>query len=337
MLERKELIGLMKFAAKADRSKAMTYEVAGQTLSIDAINTTLRNELKENYMKDYYSFNENANKIFALMTEVIDEVLPKKVMEQYGQFATVKTFNQGDKAEFSRKIGKTRAKQFITKAAREGIYEVFKLGVEKISIEMTAVGGAAQVSLEEFLDGVVDFSELMEVVLEGLDEAVYKEMAKALIATIDNLPSANKVSDNKFDETSFDNLIAVASAYGDPVIYCTAEFAMTMMPADKWISNGMKDERWRNGYFTTYKGRKVIILPQSYEDETNAKKVIDPSYAWIIPGGETPIYVGFEGQTIMRQVENADWSKEFQAYKKFGVATVVSSAVCSYRNTSLTF
>ena len=78
-------------------------------------------------------------------------------------------------------------------------------------------------------------------------------------------------------------------------------------------------------------------MPQSFTDETNSKKVIDPSYAWIMPSTEAPVYVGFEGNTIMRQVDNEDWSKEFQAYKKFGVATVVNSGICSYRNTSLTF
>lgn len=336
MMDRKNLVSLMKFALSADKNKAMTYSVEGQTLSLDAINKTVRDELNE-YAKDYYSFNENINKIFSLITEAIDEVLPKKVMEQYGKFATVKTFAQGDKAEFSRKLGRTRAKQFITKVANEGVYETFKLGKEKVSMNMEAIGGAAQASLESILDGEVDFSDLIQIILEGMDDAIYAEIAKALISTIDSLPTANKVSTNEFNEASFDKLLAVASAYGDPVIYCTKEFAMTMMPADKWISNGMKDERWAKGYFTTYKGHQVIVMPQSFTDETNSQKVIDPSYAWIMPSTETPVYVGFEGNTIMRQLDNQDWSKEFQAYKKFGVATIVNSGICSYRNTSLTF
>ena len=47
----------------------------------------------------------------------------------------------------------------------------------------------------------------------------------------------------------------------------------------------MKDQMWNNGYLANYKGHRVIVLPQSFEDETNSVKVIDPQYAWIIPTG----------------------------------------------------
>ena len=99
----------------------------------------------------------------------------------------------------------------------------------------------------------------------------------------------------------------------------------------------MKDQKWNNGYLANYKGHRVIVLPQSYEDETNAKKVIDPSYAWIIPtGAEKPVKVAFEGQTMVREFENHDWSREIQIYKKVGVGAIITNNICVYQNTSLT-
>ena len=100
----------------------------------------------------------------------------------------------------------------------------------------------------------------------------------------------------------------------------------------------MKDQRWNNGYLANYKGHRVIVLPQSYEDETNSKKVIDPSYAWIIPTGsnEKPVKVAFEGQTIVDEFKNYDRSREVQVYKKVGVAAVITNNICVYRNTTLT-
>lgn len=104
-----------------------------------------------------------------------------------------------------------------------------------------------------------------------------------------------------------------------------------------WISDNMKDQKWNNGYLANYKGHRVIVLPQSYEDETNAKKVIDPSYAWIIPtGAEKPVKVAFEGQTMVREFENHDWSREIQIYKKVGVGAIITNNICVYQNTSLT-
>ena len=334
-LERKELLGLMKAAASADASKSLTYSVAGQTLSIDAMNSTLREELNV-YAKDYATFRENKNLLMALMEETLDEVLPRRVMERYGDFAEVKTFAQGEKAVFTKKTGKQRAKQFITKVGHAGRYEVFKLATKTFGMEMQAVGGAAQIGLEEFLDGRVDFAELIQIVLETMDERVYEEIAKQLIAGIEALPAANKTVQTGFVATEFDKLLAIASSYGAPAIYCTYEFAVKMIPDSAWISEAMKNERWAKGYFTRYKGYPVIILPQSYTDETNTVKVIDPSYAWIFAGDTKPVKVGFEGQTLVREVENEDWSREFQAYKKFGVISIMNSDVFSYRDSSLT-
>ena len=99
----------------------------------------------------------------------------------------------------------------------------------------------------------------------------------------------------------------------------------------------MKNQKWNNGYLANYKGHRVIVLPQSYEDETNSKKVIDPAYAWIIPtgGNDKPVKVAFEGQAIVREIENDDMSREVQVYKKLGVAAIVTNNICVYVNTSL--
>ena len=90
------------------------------------------------------------------------------------------------------------------------------------------------------------------------------------------------------------------------------------------------------GYLGNYKGHQVIVLPQSFEDETNTTKIIDPSYAWIIPtGAEKPVKVAFEGATIVNEYENRDLSREIQVYKKVGVGALITNNICVYRNTSL--
>jgi hypothetical protein len=336
MLERNELFSLVKTLAKADPSVATAYSFGDQSYSYDVLNETARRELNE-YLGSNALYRENKNMFFSLMEEVLTDVLPKKVLAQYGDFAEVKVFGQGDKPVFKRKLGRQRAKQFITNVGLAGVYEVFRLGEESFEVTTEAIGGAARIGIEEFLDGRVDFSELIAIVMEGLDERVYQKIADSLIAAIDQLPANNYVAEPAFDEAKFDKLLAVVSAYGIPTIYCTYEFAVTMMPADKWISEAMKDEKWANGYFTTYKGHRVIILPQSFVDEKNTEKVIDPGYCYIMPSGEgKPVKVAFEGATAVKEVDNEDWSKEFRVYKKLGVATIITNNIAIYRNTSLT-
>jgi hypothetical protein len=287
-------------------------------------------------------YRKNKDTIFSLIEQTLDEVLPRKVTESYMQFAEVKVFGQGDRPIFRRKLtSNNRAKQFITRIGLAGVYEVFKLGKNEESFEVrtSAIGGAAQIGLEEFLDGRVDFAEVTRIVYEGMEELIAKEVAHALKASINQIPPANRVAANGFDETEFDRLIYIASAYGVPAIYCTYEFAVKMIPQEAWrYTEGMKEELWRTGRLANYKGHTVTILDQGFEDETNSRKVIDPGYCWIIPSGSNskPVKIAFEGQTLVQELDNrGDWSKEIQVYRKVGVVAMLTNDICCYVDTSL--
>jgi hypothetical protein len=175
--------------------------------------------------------------------------------------------------------------------------------------------------------------------MEGMDELIYREIAAALKASINQLPPANRVAGPGFDEVEFDRLLTVAAAYGVPTIYCTYEFAVKMIPSEAWrYTEAMKDELWRTGRLASYKGHKVVILEQGFEDETNETKVIDPGYAWIIPTGadSKPVKVAFEGSTIVDEFNNpGDRSREIQVYKKVGVVAMLANNICAYVDTSL--
>ena len=341
MLDQKNLIELAVKVAKASNSAATSYSWNGQSLSYEAMNETLRKEFLE-LAPTYAAYRENKNTIFAIIEQIIDDVVPAKVTEAYQQFAEVRQFAQGDKPLFRRKLGNNnRAKQFITRVGLAGIYEVFKLGKNEESFEVptSAIGGAAQIGFEEFLDGRVDFAEVVNIVMEGMDELIYKEIAHALKAAVGQLPPANRVAAPGFDEDEFDRLIMNAAAYGIPTIYCTEEFAVRMIPTEDWrYTEAMKDELYKNGRLLDYKGRKVVILPQGFEDGTNERKVIDPGYCWIIPAGadNKPVKVAFEGGTIVDEWTNqGDRSRELQVYKMVGVVAMLANNICAYVDTSL--
>ena len=340
MLDKKNLIALAKTVARANPSAPVAYSFNGENYNYEQLNETLRQEFNE-YAGTYALYRENKNLIFSVIEETLNEVLPKRVEEQYAQFAEVRTFAQGDRPIFRRKTNsRTRAKQFITRVGLAGIYEVFKLAPNEESFEVrtSAIGGAAQIGFEEFLDGRVDFAEVVAIVMEGMDELIYKEVAHALKASVYQLPPANYVAVNGFDEKEFDRLLVIASAYGVPTIYCTYEFAVKMIPQEAWrYTEAMKDELWKTGRLANYKGKQVVILDQGFEDETNEKKVIDPGYAWIIPtGADTkPVKIAFEGSTIVDEYTNYDRSREIQVYKKVGVVAMLTNNICAYCDTSL--
>ena len=355
-LTRDQLIELARANAKASLNPSVAYSFGGEKLSAEALNKTFIKELNE-LGSTPQDFRENANLIYTLMEVGLTEVLPQKVLQAYGQFADVRTFAQGVKPVYKVRISeasKKRAKQFVTRVGLAGRYEVFKLDGYSLEVPTAAYGGAARIEWEELLDGRMTMNDYYSLVLEGMDEAVYREIAKALEALVSNVPSLQKTAQGSFNEGEMDKLLQIADSYGGKsTIYCTFEFAATMLPATTVASGGgvttnwggwsdaMKDEIWNNGYFATYKGHRVIILPQSFEDNVGDKgyadKIIDPSFAYIIPtGSEKPVKVAFEGAAQVKSFDNRDWSTEIQTYQKLGVATyMINPGICIYQNTAL--
>lgn len=341
MLDMINLVALAKATAKADKNSPVAYSFNGANYSYSQLDDTLRKEMNE-LVGTPALYRENKNLLFGLIEETISEVLPVKVADIYAGFAEVKNLAQGDKPIFRRKINsaKTRAKQFITRVGLAGRYEVFKLGgSESFEIKTSAVGGAAQIGIEEFLDGRVDFAELVEIVMDGIEEVIQLEVGEAMKAAIDQLPANNQHAQAGFNATQFDRLLSIADSYGKATIYCDARFAATIMPAEiAVLPDQMKMTLFEKGYFTSYKNHSVVILPNGLKDEQNNSLIYDPSYAWIIPAGANnkPAYIAIEGATLTKEVENDDWSRDIQVYKKVGVGVMLTNDICVYRNTALT-
>lgn len=337
-LQYSDMLALCKTVAKANPASPVAYSFGDKKFGYEDMHETLRSEFQA-LAPDYRTYVENQNTIFRLLEETFDDVLPERVMQQYSQFAEIKTFAQGDKPIFLQRIttaSRRRAKQFIGKVGLNGMYEAFRLDGRAYEVTTNAIGGAARIGFEEFLDKRINMADVLDIVLEGLDECIYVEIEKQLIGAAKNVQAANKHSDSKFNESQMDRLLSIADSYGKSTIYCTFEFAATMIPSEGWISDEMRNQKWNNGYLGNYKGHTVIVLPQSFEDETNTTKVIDPSYAFIIPtGAEKPVKIAFEGGTIAKSFTGYDNSEEIHIYKKVGVRAIFSNAICVYQNTTL--
>lgn len=338
-MNERDLLALMKIAAGANPSAPVTYSLGGQTvtMSYEAVQETLRNELNK-LACDKYAYEANRPLIFKLIEQTATEVVPQNLISRYGQFAEVQRFKLGDRPIFTRRMGRTRAKQFVTTVGVAGVYETFKLDKEYFEVKTSAHGTAVEISLYDFLTGRLDFGEMLQIVVEGMDERIYREIAVALMRSINQLPAANKHVSNGFDEQAFDALIATARAYGTPTIYTSYEFAAKIIPQTGWISDAMRDQMWAQGHLGNYKGSNVVIMPNSFEDETNSQKIIDPGYTWIIPTGADgrPVKVAFEGGLNMRELDNRpDWSRHIDMFQQVGVGVMLTNNICSYTDTSL--
>lgn len=316
--------------------------------SMEDANTALRAEIEklicdENGKRSRHAYNRNKEVLFELMEETIDEVLPVRVEQIFGQFAETKVLGQGEKASFSRKLGRMRGKSFVTTVSPAGTYEAFRLDRERFDVAVQAIGGAARIDWERFLDGLDDMNELVDIVMEGMEEAIYTAIYKQLERAYADLPSNNKAIANGFHGNIMDRIISVVKAYGnDAVIFCSPLFAAKISNEIVTAKNGYMStadiESIRNqGYVGLYKGTPVVVLPVSLEDESNEKFSHNPGLAFVMPAGkEKVVKLVFEGTTQIRDVENIDWSMEMQVYKKFGTAMLYYNNWGIYQDSELT-
>ena len=310
--------------------------------SLNDVNETLREELKA--FNNYSYYRANKNLLFQLIEEVANVVVPKKVIEQFGSFAEVQTVNPGEKIVFKQRTGVARGKRFVTVAGEYGTYRTFNVDSRDITMSPRVYAGAAILELGDFLCGRVDMAELMDIILEGLSDSIYKEVQGALVASFnaENRPAANKAEGSGLVVEDFDKVLNTVAAYGDSVtIYCTRAFASKLNNIPGWAGDSKRtaaqdfNDVREMGYVGRYKGANVVLLEQSFEDETNETPVVDDAYAYIIPAGkEKPVKIGIEGGTLIDEQRLQDGSIQVQAQHMFDVAVVANNYWGIYKDTS---
>ena len=295
----------------------------------------LRDELRkllcdENGRVNRYKYERNKIDLFELLSQNLDEVLPQSLTSALDMFTEIMRVPQGTRPEFRVTRGKQRGKQFVTRATESGNYETFRLDRDRFDLHIFAIGGAGQVDFERYLDGIESITDLYEVINEGMVDRIFELIQEMLLSTWKKMLPANKVLGNDFNPVAMKKLCNTVAAYGSPVIYCSAAFAAEMVNAivynntTKISDQDMVDIRER-GYIGKFQGVPVVIMPQSFTDETNENLVMNPSFAYVIPTGkEKMIKLIFEGNSYFREWDDheGDNSITLQAYTKVGLALV---------------
>jgi len=320
---------------------------APATFSVENVNEALVDELNQ-LAGSINQFMKNRYDIYEILIETADEIVPNRVIDALGTVAEIKVVEQGQKAVFKKKVGRTRAKKFLTQVGLSGVYETFRLDSTTFEIPAHAIGGAVTIDFERLLDGAESIKDVMDIMTEGLIDSVFLEVQKALRGALNATarPAVNKFSQNNFDGAEMMKLINVVRAYGQgAVIFAPPEFVAAMGP-DAIVPGGTGvqgvyapqdiDSIHEKGYVTMFRGTPIIQIPQSFVDENNQKTWIDPRLAYILPtGGEKVVKVVLEGDTQVNDFKNRDNSMEIHVYKKMGAAILTHHNWAIYENTGI--
>lgn len=335
-----EIKELALYAAKGE---------APANFSVENVDAALREELSA-MCSSINEFMRNQYDIFQILIETADAVAPKKVIDRMSMFADIRVVPDGTKVVFHKKVGKNRAKGFITRVGLGGVYETFRLDKEDFEIGVKAVGGAGTIDFERFTRGDESMADIMDIVTEGLEDAAYIEIANCLMASLDNAkrPAANQYKDNGFDAAHMQKLVNVVKRYDEnAVIFACDEFIDEMgpdavVPAITGVAQGIYspddiDAIHRFGRIKLFRGTPIVELPQGFVDDNNDKTWVNPQFAYVLPTGrEKVVKFVFEGDTQMWQNTGKDRSMEINFYKKMGAGIITYNNWGLYQNYKLT-
>lgn len=324
--------------------------------SMENVNDALVEELSK-LAGSVNQFMKNRYDIYEIIIEAADEVVPQKVIDAVGIFADVRQVGQGQKALFKTKLGRARARKFLTQVGLSGVYETFRLDKGSFEVGAYAIGGACTIDFERMLDGAEDMAELVGLLTEAQTDAVYQQVQKVLRAAFSKtgVPQNNRATGATFDGDEMMKLISTVRAYGNgAVIFAPPEFIAAMgadaiVPITNYGSPtataGIQgvyhpqdiDAIHNTGYINLFRGTPIVQIPQSWVDEKNAETWIDPQLAYVLPtGGEKVVKVVFEGNTQMYDFVNRDQSMEIHTYRKLGAAILTYHNWGIYKNTGIT-
>lgn len=347
----KELKEIALYAAKG--TVPANFSAQGENSQDYDVNAAFVDGLRE-LAGSVNQFMKNRYDIYDIIVETVDKIVPKNVTTALAPFAEVQQVEQGKKAIFKQKVGKNRAKKFLTQVGLSGVYETFRLDTQTFELAGHAVGGGATIDFERMLDGAETLADVMEVITTGLEDAVFVEVARALRNAWGALdvPPVNRKTSATFDGAKMADLLGVVRAYGSPVIFAPPEFVAAMgadaivpitaygNPATAGIQGVYSPEDidaiHRTGYISIFRGAPVVQIPNSFLDEKNDKTYIDPQLAYVLPGGqEKVVKVVLEGATQIRDFQNRDNSLEIYAWKKIGCAILTLYNWGIYQNTGI--
>ena len=289
---------------------------------------------------------------FEIVSEALDEILPKDLTDILGGYAEVKTFARNAEVEFEIKgAGKRRARLTIQKGARGGIYRAARLDEKYMGVDTEVWTVGLYVTLEDILSGDVTLSELYQNILTGFEDKVFAATVAALRTAESLAPGSHHFAASGFDGDLLDKAIAIANAYGDQVVIIGFQSFVSKISNLQTFMKGttaatanigaqdLADVR-QYGFVQSYKGTLVVKLPNYILKDAGAYENVQWAFKenqlFVLPGASKPVKIALKGDMYIQDDKNPDGSENWNAHKMMGIGLLLADNVCIVEDTSVT-
>jgi hypothetical protein len=278
--------------------------------------------------------------VFAIIEEVVDEVVPRMVQDRTSDFAEVRSYPRDASIVYRIPVleaSRRRLYRAIKPGSRGGIYRAYRLEGASVTAATAVETVAYMITLEELLTGTRTIQELVSILTDAWIEKIYVKVFQALLAAAGDAPQINRVVSAAGDEISptyLDRLIGIVRGYGKPVILGFPQHLQLIANTNsEYFANtdDLADIRNR-GYVGMYKGIPLVELPNYIirHGNTAIEWLFGEETLFILPAGERPVKVAFQGESHTEEVKQPHGGFEYHNHRLMNVLVLFNQHMATY-------
>lgn len=266
--------------------------------STEEANDKLRTLIKNICGGEYsvHEFLDNRYKIFAVMSELLTLATSELSRDVFEPIAEFKDTAFGDKVEFEVENPELFEVSVIATGTNDLMRQ--KLMNDKATTVGINMGVKIYNEFTEFMTGRIDWDRLIEKVAKSFNhkvvEVIGKEWSKAYTTIDSKLKATGTFDADKFVELA--QKVASYSTNGTVKVYGT-KTALSKIKGREYLAEDAK-ERKEKGFVSLFEGMECIELVNSW-DKDNDTWALDNDVLFILPDGQKPLLIGFEGEAIV--------------------------------------
>jgi len=278
--------------------------------------------------------------VFNLITETIDQIIPRTLEGQFDQFVETKNLNWGDSQVFE----VSDPSLFKVATIANGTTNVRMQRLDKGSLTVPTKMRFVKIYEEfyRFISGRINWVEMVNRVAASFALQIKSDIYTGIYASYSALSATYGVT-GTFSVSAFNTMVAhVQAAANTPGVVAfgtklalakvTPSAGFTAYPG--LMNQEMMGQVNMQGYLGNLQGTPLVELANAHVAGTD-NFVIDDSFILIVPmNSEKIVKLVFEGESIITDNafdQNADMSKEYGFGKQYGLGILSASKYGFYK------
>lgn len=270
---------------------------------------------------------------FAVVSAMIDMILPDTIVDTMGAFSEIRNIGLGDIAQFKVQPNELFV---VSKSSRLGkrTTELHKWYSGEVTVSPEPREMTVYVSLIKVLEGRESLAEFVNTMVRSFEYSVNLDVYNAFTTAMDSIPVVANTGLNVVGYTAaeFARLGQAVRTWnnGSNVVAMGTQVALSkVLPADANYRYDIDSEFARLGYMNNYMGVQLMVMPQMADlSDPFGLRLSDDKIYFFSTGAQKIVKVVFEGSTLSWQdgpYDRANLMQTSTMYKSWGTGIVTNA------------